>query len=75
MSAHVTQALLRTHFCELALRALVATHHDPKNLRAVLDEAFTGSLSPDAPDHLVHEKNEFLARLHGGFGESHARSK
>lgn len=70
-----SQVVLRLHFCELALRALVATHHDPKNLRNVLDEAFAGALSSDAPAHLVRQKNEFLARLHGGYGESHARSK
>lgn len=66
-----SQLLLRLHFCELALRALVATHHDPKSLRNVLDEAFSGALSQDASDHLVRQKDEFLARLDGVFGEGH----
>lgn len=70
-----SQVLFRLHFCEHVLLALVATHQDPKKLRAVLDEAFASALSPDAPEYFARQRNEFLARLHGAFGEDHAACK
>lgn len=58
-----SQVLLRLHFCEHALRALVATHPAPHKFRACLEETFSSALSPEAAPAHLQQREAFLQRL------------
>lgn len=58
-----SQVLLRLHFCEHALRALVATHSAPEKFRACLEETFSSALSPEAVPAHLQQREAFLQRL------------
>lgn len=61
-----SQVLLRLHFCEHALWALVATHPTPDKLRACLEETFSSALSPEAaPAHLQQREAFYKGCLSG----------
>lgn len=61
-----SQVLLRLHFCEHALRALVATHPEQQKFRACVEEIFASSLSPEASPEHQQQREAFLQRLFVG---------
>ncbi|MGB4065303.1 MAG: hypothetical protein WBK19_15875 [Azonexus sp.] len=68
---NVAQVLLRLHFCEHALQALVATHPAPQKFRAAAEEIFESALSPNANPEFVKERDAFFHRLFVGSNHGH----
>lgn len=68
-----SQVLLRLHFCEHALRALVATHPEPDKFRTYLEETFSSALSPEAAPAHLQQREAFLQRLFIGIEDGQGK--